>query len=162
MRINKLFLFLCLSVIFSSCKKEYDTIYSVNKVKAANATVTKPNRKSTLEFVSILYSDLLGATVPQPELIKMISAYDAFGDGAVVEDLIVRNLMGRNGVLIPTQAEMKNNPDAFIESAYKRFLAREASEYEKWYFRTQIEKHSDLTPEVIYYVILTSDEYRYY
>jgi hypothetical protein len=163
MRINRnLLLLLVLTIGMASCKKEYENIYVVNKVKAGNATVTKPNRKSTLEFVSILYSDLLGSSVPQQELIKMISAYDAFGDGAVVEDLIVRNLMNRTGVSIPSNTEMRANPDVFIQAAYKRFLAREASDYEVWYFRNQIEKNTDITPDLIYYVLLTSDEYRYY
>lgn len=163
MRINKyIYFFLFISFFFTACKKEYDVIYDVNKVKAGSATVTKPNRKTTLEFVSILYSDLLGSTVPQPELVKMISAYEAFGDGAVVEDLIVRNLMNRPGVSIPTNAEMRADPGTFIKTAYKRFLVREANDYETWYFKNQIEKNTDVTPDLIYYVLLTSDEYRYY
>jgi hypothetical protein len=164
MYIPKSILLLALLILLASsgCKKETQYVYEVNKVKAGSPAATKPNRKTTLEFVSILYSDILNTSIPQNELVRMITAYDGFGDARVVEDLIVRNLLRRTGAAIPSDADMRSNPEAFVRAMYKRFLIREPGAYEVWYFTDKIQKNESLRPEIIYYAFLTSDEYRYY
>jgi hypothetical protein len=144
------------------CKKETQYVYEVNKVKAGSPASTKPNRKTTLEFVSILYSDILNTGIPQNELVRMITAYDAFGDARVVEDLIVRNLLNRTAAAIPSNEEMRADPEAFVRAMYKRFMVREPGAYEVWYFTDKIQKNLSIRPDQVYYALLTSDEYRYY
>ena len=122
----------------------------------------KTNVKSTTEFISIAYSDLYGTTVSEKQLVKLNTAYASFGDNKLIEDMIVRNLINGSGVKVPTNAEMRADVPAFVQNSYKKFLLREPNEFEKWYAENKIRTDSTITPVLVYYVFLTSNEYRYY
>ena len=63
---------------------------------------------------------------------------------------------------IPTIAEMRAEPETFVQDTYKRFLVRLPSKQEEWFLINQIANNNKLEPVDIYYAVLTSDEYRYY
>lgn len=162
---NKLFYLLLLVVLFtSSCKKEAPTtyIYGVNGVGVTQDGVSKPNVKSTVEFISIAYSDLFGNTINQATLTDLATAYVSFADRKLIEDMIIRNFLNAPGVDIPTLTEMNANVPTFIINSYKKFYNREPNEFELWQMENLIESDSAITPELVYYAFMTSNEYRYY
>ena len=63
---------------------------------------------------------------------------------------------------MPTVAEMKADIPAFVTDLYNRFYVREPSEYELWYLQDLIMRDEAMTPEILYYAFLTSDEYRFF
>jgi len=146
----------------NSCKKETDYIYGVTDVDLYPPGADKPNVKSTTEFISIAYSDIFGTTIPQDKLIKLQLAYSAFGDQKLIEELVVRNFLNQPANAIPTQAEMSANPEQFIKDTYIKFFSRKPDEYEFYYFKTTLAQDPALTPELVYYAMMTSNEYRYY
>ena len=150
--------------IFASCKKEVNTtyIYDVNDVEVTQSGVSKPNVKTTIEFISIAYSDLFGNTISQNTLTELSIAYLAFGDKKLVEDLIIRNFLNTPGVVIPTKTEMNADVSLFVSTAFKKFYNREPNEFELWQLVELITKDSAMTPELVYYAFMTSNEYRYY
>ena len=79
-----IFLMLIISLIItgSSCKKELtkEYVYIVDSVNVTKSGVYKPNTKNNIEFISIAYSDLFGATISNDKLTNLSIAYDAFGD----------------------------------------------------------------------------------
>ncbi len=161
----KAVLLLILSVgIATGCKKEPPAsyIYDVNNVTVSQDGVSKPNVKSTVEFISIAYSDLFGNTIDQATLTDLGTAYLAFGDKKLVEDLIIRNFLNTQGAEIPTVAEMNANVPLFIINTYKKFYNREPNEFELWQFTNLITTDTSVTPELVYYAFMTSNEYRYY
>ena len=155
-------LVLTLAGAFSSCKKDPKYIYGVNDVNVSQPGVSKPNVKSTIEFISIAYSDLFGTTISAGELTDLSLCYLAFGDKKFIEDLIIRNFLNKPGVIIPTQSAMTADVSTFVNATYRKFYNRDPNEFEKWQVVNYINGNSSVTPELVYYAFMTSDEYRYY
>jgi hypothetical protein len=155
---------LAVLVFTSSCKKEAPTtyIYGVNGVGVTQDGVSKPNVKSTIEFISIAYSDLFGNTINQATLTDLATAYVSFADRKLIEDMIIRNFLNAQGVDIPTLTEMNADVPAFIINSYKKFYNREPNEFELWQMENLIASDAAITPELVYYAFMTSNEYRYY
>jgi PBP1b-binding outer membrane lipoprotein LpoB len=162
---NKIIFCVFLSAVFiTSCKKEENKkyIYDVNNVKVTQDGVAKPNVKSNTEFISIAYSDLFGSTIDQAKLTELSTAYEAFGDKKIIEDLIIRNFLNSQSVSIPTVATMNANVSLFVTNTYKKFYNRVPNEFELWQMTTLIQNDANTTPELVYYSFMTSNEYRYY
>lgn len=157
-------IFLSLLIIggITSCKKESQYIYDVNDVNVSQPGTNKGSVKSTTEFISIVYSDLFGKNISKDELLDLTTAYAGFGDNKLIEDMIIRNFLKKPGVNIPTQSSMLADASKFVNDIYKKLYNREANEFESWYLEDLIKKEANITPELIYYAMLTSDEYRYY
>jgi hypothetical protein len=147
----------------TSCKKAEDVyLYEVNEVTVNQPGVEKNNLKTELEFISLAYTDLFGATLSENQLYVLLNSYVSMGDKALISDIIIRNFLNDPGADIPSKQQMQQDPGSFISGAYKKFYLREPGEYERWYFINLIANDPDLTPEEIYYGFLTSDEYRFY
>lgn len=153
---------LALVLLVSACKKEKTYVYQVNDVVVANSGTEKPNVKTQTEFISIAYTDIFGTTISQEALNELETAYISFGDKGVIEDLIIKNLLNQSGNTIPSQETMDNDPSAFVQNTYRKLFNREPNEYELWYHLDLISKNSNSTPELFYFALMTSDEYRQY
>lgn len=150
------------AIVFSSCKKEKDIVYGVNTVNVQQPGANKPNVKSTIEFISIAYSDLFGTTINANQLTELSLAYAGFGDKKFVEDMIIKNFLNKTGVIIPSTTQMNSDIGKFVKDCYRKFYNRDPNEFEQWQMTDYISNTSNITPELIYYAFMTSDEYRYY
>ena len=153
--------FLVISVILS-CEKEKSYVYQVKDVHVKQPGSEKPNQKSTQEFISIAYSDLFGTTITQTELVKLNTAYSAFGDKKIIEDMIIKNFLNNIVVSIPSKATMQADVNSFVINCYKKFYNRLPNAFEKWYVTNLINSDATITPELVYYSMMTANEYRYY
>ena len=153
-----------LAIGTTGCKKDppKSYIYGVNGTSVTQDGVSKPNVKSTVEFISIAYSDLFGNTIDQNTLTELGTAYVAFGDRKLIEDLIIRNFLNAQGASIPSTSQMNADVPLFIVNTYKKFYNREPNEFELWQFTNLISNDANITPELVYYAFMTSNEYRYY
>ena len=155
--------FLIFLLLLSSCSKtESIYLYEVNEVEITQPGVDKKGLKGDLEFISLAYSDLFGSTLSENQLLALVGGYNAVGDKGLIADIIVRNFLNSPGADVPSVEQMKADVSAFIKATYRRFYVREPGEYELWYFENLIAEDPDITPEIIYYAFLTSDEYRYF
>lgn len=145
-----------------SCTKEKTYIYDVNNVNVNQANSNKGTSKTTTEFISIAYSDLFGTTISNADLVEMFTAYSSFGDKKLVEDRIIRVLLDRSGVQVPTNQSMRNDISLFVTNSYKKFFNRAPNEFEKYYLKNMVQNDTAITPEMLYYSFMTSNEYRYY
>jgi hypothetical protein len=149
-----------LSTFACTTEKEYQyEVYSVTTGKNAG---DKSNRKSTTEFISIAYADLFGTYIPQSKLINLSIAYSSFGDYKVIEERIIKNFLNDSNVAIPQTPSVNGDTLLFISNTYKKFYNRDADEFEKHYWKELIRTNSMVTPAIIYYAMMTSDEYRFY
>ena len=157
-------LFLVMGFIFfaSSCKKKTQYVYGVDDATVSPDGSNKPNVKTTTEFISIAYSDLFGKTISTTDLNKIATAYESFGDQKLIEELIIKNFLNSSGTNIVSKADMKKDVNGFVSQAYKKFYGREASAFELWNIANTINSDTTLTPELIYFGMMTSNEYRYY
>lgn len=151
-----------LLLVFTGCKKEFIYQFEVDDVDVTQPGAVKPNIKSDIEFISVAYTDLFGAAIPQNELDDLALSYSAFGDKKVLIDMIIRNFLNDSAVDIPSQSEMEGDPGAFVEDSFRKFFVRKPTEFEKWFVVNKIQSDQNLTPELVYYAFLTSNEYRYY
>lgn len=145
-----------------SCKKDNVYIYEVNDVEIGQPDADKPNVKSTTEFISIAYSDLFGGQISQAKLVNLQLVYAAFGDLKLMEEMIIKNFLNESGVEIPTNTEMRADVGKFVEETYIKFYNRRPNEFEKWHVVNTINEDTQLTPELVWFAMMTSNEYRYY
>lgn len=147
---------------FSGCQKEKNIIYDVNDVNVNRPEGNKDYVKSLSEFISIAYTDLFGQNISQAELQTLAVPYSGFGDLKLIEDMIIKNFLNNQSVIVPTDTEMRANVDQFLMDTYQKFFNRLPNEFELWHMKNLINENADITPELIYYAIMTSNEYRYY
>lgn len=148
--------------VFSSCQKEKNIIYDVNDVNVNRPEGNKDYVKSLAEFISIAYTDLFGTSISQSQLQTLAVPYSGFGDLKLIEDMIIKNFLNDANVIVPSNTAMRGNVDQFLMDTYQKFLNRNPNEFELWHMKNVIDANSEITPELVYYAIMTSNEYRYY
>lgn len=150
-------------VLLTACSKDKPQyVYKVQEVEIGEPGAKKPNVKTSTEYISIAYSDAFGNTISNDLLNDLKKIYISFGDVGVTEDLIIRNLLNSSSADIPTKADMNNDIKQFVIDAYKKIYNRLPNEYEQWFLTNLIQNDSDITPDVVYYALMTSNEYRQY
>lgn len=156
------YLFLTINLAIVSCKKETLYVYEVDPVTAQKDKNGKGISKSTFEFISIAYSDIFETTISQNNLGRLSLLYLAFGDKRLIEDLLIKNMLNSPNVQLISNTQMRSNIEGFVSSIYLRIYNREPNELEAYTLAKSITDDASLTPVVIYYSMMTSDEYRYY
>lgn len=149
-------------LLTSSCKEDKEYIYEVDSVPVETSSGDKRNVKSTTEFITIAWKDLFGSSISTSELIRINSVYLSFGDKKLIEDRIILNMLNQPGLVIPAVPHVNGDTAAFIQSVYRKFYNRDPDAMELFFLKEQIRSNPQLSPTMIYYSFLTSDEYRYY
>jgi len=162
---KKIFLLLficCVAACTKDIEKNKTYVYDINNVSVTQQGNTKDVAKTTTEFISIAYADLFNTTISNSKLVEISTAYASFGDKKLIEDRIIRQLLADTNVIIPTAAAMRNNIPLFITQSYGRFFNRTPIDFEKNYLNGVIQNDTSITPAMMYYSFMTSNEYRYY
>jgi hypothetical protein len=156
-------LLIALVITLTACTEEKEYQYEVNDVKVSQEGTEKTNRKSTSEFISIAYSDLYGTAIPQTKLINLSIAYSSFGDLNVIEERIISNFLNDTGnIQLPPSISVNGDTSQFIVNTYRKFYNRNPNEFEKYKWMEMIRNDVSITPATMYFVFMTSDEYRFY
>ena len=150
-------------LLLFSCKKEKKITYQLNDVTIENNTANKDHLKSTIEFISIAYSDIFGTVISTNKLAELSQIYKAFGDKKLIEQMVIKNFLNEPSIQIP-QIDRSSTItiNSFVQNAYTKLYNRTPDEYELWFISSMIENDSDLTSELIYFSLMTANEYRYY
>jgi hypothetical protein len=148
--------------VFSGCQKDKNIIYEVNDVNVNTPDANKDYVKSLTEFISIAYTDLFGQNISQAQLQTLAVPYSGFGDLKLIEDMIIKNFLNDVNVIVPSNAAMRANVDQFLMDTYQKLLNRDPNEFELWHMKNVVDENVVITPELVYYAIMTSNEYRYY
>ena len=159
---SKFIFHLLLTILAFACTKEKKYQYEVNPVNVGGNASDKSNRKTTTEFISIAYSDLFNSAIPQSKLINLSVAYSSFGDLKIIEERIIKNFLNDTSVVIPTTVSVNGDTTLFIVNCYKKFFNREPGTFEKHFWKETIRTNTSVSPSIIYYAMMTSDEYRFY
>lgn len=145
-----------------SCNKEVVNVYEIDRVDLYGSASEKKNLKNDEQFIAILFRDLFNESIGSDEMEVLFGTYASVGDKPLIIDEIIKSLLSQPEVEIATMAEMRNDPDGFVNDVFERFLIRKPTAQELWFLETQIAQNPDLKPVDIYYALLTSQEYRYY
>ena len=152
-------------LLYSGCNTktiEDRYIYEVQTKEIYQSASQKQTLKTTTQFVSIAYSDLNNSSITNDQLNKLDIAYQSLGDKKIIEDMIIKTFLQQANSLIPSNTVMRSDISSFVQNTYLRFYNRKPNEFEAWKVKDMIEKNADITPKMIYYTLMTSDEYRYY
>ena len=156
-----IFLFSVLSLV--SCKKEKKAVYILNDVNISQNSPNKDHLKSTTEFISIAYSDVFGTVISTNKLADLSAIYKAFGDKKLIEEMVIKNFLNEPSIQIPQiDRSSANTINTFTQNMYIKLYNRTPDEYELWFISNMIENDTDLTSELIYFSLMTANEYRYY
>jgi len=160
--LNRIALVCLLCMAFLSCKKDRRVNYEVVSQTANDIVIDKNKAKTETQYISILYANLFQKALPINELVRTQNVIQSVGDRALVYEIILSNYMNLTGVVMPTDTEMKANPEQFIIDTYKQFYLRIPSELEKNFFLNYFEANPNVTPELVFTSFAASDEYLFY
>jgi hypothetical protein len=153
----------------SSCKKTiiqnpvYDNIiYNVDTVYVYGSNVEKTKQKTSTQYLSILFADVFQQTIPSRTLTDLDELNLALGDKVLANGLVINGFVNSGSAIIPTDAEMRADVDAFAEDTYRRFYLRKPTAYEKHYMVELINGDPGLTPKLLYSSFAESNEYLFY
>ena len=97
------------------------------------------------------------------KLADLTRIYRAFGDKKLIEQMVIKNFLNEPSIQIPQiDRSSINTINSFVLNIYTKLFNRTPDEYELWFFSNMIENDSDLTSELIYFSLMTANEYRYY
>ena len=150
-------------LLLFSCKKEKKITYQLNDVTIENNTANKDHLKSTIEFISIAYSDIFGTVISTNKLAELSQIYKAFGDKKLIEQMVIKNFLNEPSIqIVQIDRSSMGTINSFVQNAYTKLYNRTPDEYELWFVADMITKDNDLTSELIYFSLMTANEYRYY
>ena len=150
-------------LILLSCHKEKNDIYRLNDVTIEQNSANKDHLKTTTEFISIAYSDIFGTVISTYKLSDLSKIYSAFGDKKLIEEMVIKNFLNEPSIQIPQiNRNSINTINSFVNSTYRKLYNRNPEAYELWFISDMIEKDLDLNSELIYFSLMTANEYRYY
>jgi hypothetical protein len=144
------------------CKKETTYIYEVDDVLVTKDQSEKTVSKTMVEFISIAYADVFGLTISQNDLGQLSLLYLAFGDKVLIEDVLVKNMLNSPEANLPSDLEMRSNIEVYVKNAYLKLYNREPNELENFTLSKKISDNPDMTSAMVYYAMMTSNEYRFY
>ena len=150
-------------ILMLACSKEPNYLFEVENVQITQASADKNRLKTDIEFVSIAYNDLYGRNIPQGELDDIITVYKSFGDKSMVIPMIIKKFISsENSQTMNINRDSKLTIDNFVQSTYEKIFNRTPNAFEKWYLSDYIQNNKDVSGEMVYYGLMTSNEYRYY
>ena len=158
----KKIIFLLSVLTLVSCKKEKKAVYGLNDVDISQNSANKDYLKSTTEFISIAYSDIFGTVISINKLADLTKIYKAFGDKKLIEQMVIKNFLNEPNQIPQIDRSSTSTINSFVQNAYTKLYNRTPDEYELWFVADMITKDNDLTSELIYFSLMTANEYRYY
>ena len=151
-----------LLLLAAACKKDTQYQYQVQNQQLYQNSGQKTNLKTTNQFISIAYNDLYNASITTSQLGNLNVCLEALGDQATMEDMIVKNLLSQATSQIPDSTSMRANIPVFVTQTYLRLYNRQPTAEEAWKMQELIQQNAGINPQIIYYSMMTGNEYRYY
>ena len=142
--------------IMSGCHDKRD----IGEITLARDRINKKQYKTHEQFIQIAYIDLFNRTIEPQRLSNAKHIFDSQGDDDLSYKLFVRQLIDEAGPKIPSDSILKKDPEKFVIQSYLRFFGRYPGGYEKKILIDDINNDKSVTGGKIYYILMTTEEYR--
>lgn len=151
-------------LMLSSCSNDDPYfLFEVDNVEVQQSDANKNRLKTDIEFVSIAYNDLYGSNIPQNQLEEIITSYKSFGDKSLVIELIIKKFIVDESSDIPSLVRVsRQSVETFVVDAYEKLYNRTPNAFEKWHMTELIMNNTNIDAEMIFFSMMTANEYRYY
>lgn len=157
------YLIYILLIVLSSCKRDPSYIFEVNDVTVTASAGEKNRLKTDIEFVSIAHTDIFGSNISSNNLENIVTTYKSFGDKSLTIEMIIRKFIDDGGTNITAiDRSSKTSIESFVINTYKKLYNREPDAFEKWYLSDLIANDDVINAEIVYFSMMTANEYRYY
>ena len=127
-------IYILILIVLSSCKRDPSYIFEVNDVDVSASTGEKNRLKTDIEFVSIAHTDIFGSNISSNDLDN----------------------------ITPIDKSSKTSIESFVIDTYMKLYNREPDAFEKWYLSDLIHNNDVINAEIVYFSMMTANEYRYY
>jgi len=155
--------------VFASCKKTteetivYDNvIYEINDVEVYASNVQKTKQKSPEQYISIMYNDIYNQSISTTFLQDLSQLYQSVGDKTMMNELLLSIFLDDLTADVPSDTEMRNDVEQYVEDTYIRFYQRYPTAYEKQYLSNLINGDANLTSDMVFTSFVLSNEYYFY
>lgn len=156
-------IYILLLIVLSSCKRDPSYIFEVNDVTVTASTGEKNRLKTDIEFVSIAHTDIFGSNISSNNLENIVTTYKSFGDKSLTIEMIIRKFIDDGGTNITAiDRSSKTSIESFVINTYKKLYNRDPDAFEKWYLSDLIANDDVINAEIVYFSMMTANEYRYY
>ena len=156
-------IYILILIVLSSCKRDPSYIFEVNDVTVTASTGEKNRLKTDIEFVSIAHTDIFGSNISSKDLENIVTTYKSFGDKSLTIEMIIRKFIDDGGTNITAiDRSSKSSIESFVINTYKKLYNREPDAFEKWYLSDLIANDDVINAEIVYFSMMTANEYRYY
>ena len=160
---KRIFHIALMAIVLTACKQDPSSIFEVEDVTVSLNEGKKNRLKTDIEFVSIAYTDIFSTNISQNNLEEIITTYKSLGDKSLVIEMIVRKFISEGGSTIQNiDRSSSTSIESFVTHVYKKLYNRTPDAYELWYLTDVIQKDQDFNASLIYYSMMTANEYRYY
>ena len=160
---KRIFHIALMAIVLTACKQDPSSIFEVEDVTVSLNEGKKNRLKTDIEFVSIAYTDIFSTNISQNNLEEIITTYKSLGDKSLVIEMIVRKFISEGGSSIQNiDRSSSTSIESFVTHVYKKLYNRTPDAYELWYLTDVIQKDQDINASLIYYSMMTANEYRYY
>lgn len=155
----------------SSCQRTIEqnvivdnVLYGIDTIPVYASASEKDRIKTTNQFISTLYSHLYFRPISSAFLAELSLVQLSNGDKGMTNDIIIESFLDDSDVQasLPSNEEMRADPEAFVEQTYLRFFLRNPTAYERYGLADRITDNADMTPEDVIRAFLLSVEYYYY
>ena len=151
-----------LLVTAQSCKQDDYVVFEIEEQTILPVNAEKDKDKTNVQYISILYTNLFRKAMSPNDMLDALNAIEFIGDKQVAFDILVSKYMNSNEVVIPSDEEMREDPEKFIRDTYKRFFVRQPTQAELTWMKNYINSRQDVTAELIYFAFATSNEHFHY
>jgi len=156
-------IYILILIVLSACKRDPSYIFEVNDVVVSASTGEKNRLKTDIEFVSIAHTDIFGSNISSNYLENIVTTYKSFGDKSLTIEMIIRKFIDDGGSNITEiDRSSKTSIESFVINTYKKLYNREPDAFEKWYLSDLIANDDVINAEIVYFSMMTANEYRYY
>ena len=160
---KRIFHIALMAIVLTACKQDPSSIFEVEDVTVSLNGGKKNRLKTDIEFVSIAYTDIFSTNISQNNLEDIITTYKSLGDKSLVIEMIVRKFISEGSSMIQNiDRSSSTSIETFVTHIYKKLYNRTPDAYELWYLTDLIQKDQDINASLIYYSMMTANEYRYY
>lgn len=157
--------------VFAACREPIereilldDLVYGIDTVPVYATAAEKTRLKSESQFLGTAYAHLYLRPIGSNTLNELALLRLAHGDKGLITGLLIEHFLADPAVVatMPSEDDMRADPDAFVDHVYLRFYQRLPGAYERVAVRRAITDDPDLRPVDVFRAFVSSNEYLYY
>jgi len=141
---------------------EQSTTYELEPIEVGVNDEAKTRAKRQRQLIQTLYNQIYQAPLPPAEAVAIDELLRSFGDSQVAIETVVAKMVSDPAAQLPSEQELRDDPETFVAGLYRRLYVRDASQAELSWWVNYLETHPEVDVAQVVFAFVTATEYRYY